>query len=168
MRAAVVREPGRVTVEDDVDLAEPQTGEVAVRLAATGVCHTDLTVLHGRFPIPMPVVLGHEGAGVVETVGPDVTGLTPGDHVVLTITSGCGTCFQCLLAAPALCEVATSRSRSGTMLDGTTRLSKKGHDLHHLFCQSSLADRAVVPAAAAVRVRSDAPLAPLALLGCGA
>lgn len=167
MKAAVMRGVNELAIEDGVELADPGPGEVRVRLAATGVCRTDLTVLHGNFPQPMPAVLGHEGAGIVEELGAGVTGLAPGDHVVLSIAIGCGHCFQCYAGAPNLCENGMPRILGGTLLDDTCRLSKDGETLHHMFCQSSFAEYAVVPAAAAVKVRSDAPLAAIASLGCG-
>jgi S-(hydroxymethyl)glutathione dehydrogenase / alcohol dehydrogenase len=167
MQAAVARELGKISVED-IDRPEPALGEVLVKVAAAGVCHTDITALTGGLPVPMPIVLGHEGAGVVEAVGPGVTALVPGDHVVLSITAGCGRCSQCQRSAYSLCEVSSAQVLAGTMLDGTTRLSKGSENLHSFLFQSSFAEYAVVPAACAVKVRRDAPLAVASLLGCGA
>ena len=167
MRAAVLRKANEVEVED-VDLADPGPGEVRVRLAATGVCHTDLGPVEGHLPMPMPLVLGHEGAGVVEEIGAGVTGLAPGDHVVLASMTACGHCFQCSLGAFGLCETMHGRMRDGVLLDNTSRLSKDGETLHHFLWQSSFAEHAVVPQAAAIKIRDDAPFEVACLLGCGA
>ena len=167
MKAAIARGIGQFSVED-IDVPHPSFGEVLVRVEAAGVCHTDLTALSGGLPVPMPFVLGHEGAGIVEAVGTGVTALAPGDHVVLSITSGCGRCPACQRSAFSLCEIASAHVLAGTMLDGTTRLSKGSEHLHSFMFQSSFAEYAVVPASCAVKVRADAPLEVAALLGCGA
>jgi Zn-dependent alcohol dehydrogenase len=132
------------------------------------VCHTDLSALRGNLPTAMPVVLGHEGAGVVEKVGPGVTRLKPGQHVVTTITNSCGDCVYCTSGEPSLCEPAMQVIFGGTMLDGTTRLRKGSETLFHFFCQSSFAEYAVVHERTAVPVRDDAPLEVVASLACGA
>jgi Zn-dependent alcohol dehydrogenase len=167
MKAAAATAPGQLEIAE-FDLADPAAGEVLVRLVATGICATDLAVLNGEMPLPAPIVLGHEGAGVVEAVGPGVTALVPGDHVVLSIVVSCGDCFQCHLGAQSLCEVGTQRVMGGVMPDGTHRLTRDGQPYHHLFCQSSFAEYAVVPARSAIKVRKEAPLEIAALLGCGA
>lgn len=167
MRAAVVREVGKIVIEE-LDRPEPGPGEVLVRLAATGVCHTDATALAGMLPVPLPAVLGHEGAGVVEAAGAGVSSVAAGDHVVLSITYGCGACFQCQQAAFGLCETGMPHLMAGTMPDGTRRLQSGGEGINTFLFQSSFAEYAVVPASCAVRVRSDAPLEVAALLACGA
>lgn len=167
MRAAVVREPGKVAVEA-VDRPEPGPDQVLVKVAAAGVCHTDLTALRGLVPLPLPVVLGHEGAGVVEAVGCGVTGLEAGDHVILSITYGCSRCRQCQRGSYGLCEVGAPVALGGVLPDGKSRLAKDGERLHHFLFQSSFAEYAVVPAACAVKIRKDAPLDVVCLLGCGA
>jgi Zn-dependent alcohol dehydrogenase len=167
VRAILVDRPGEIAIAE-LERPVPGSGELLIRLAATGVCHTDLTVLQGKFPIPMPVVLGHEGAGVVEELGPDVEGYEPGDHVILSIVIACGRCSQCRGGSPSLCQTNSLNVRNGTMPDGTTRLSSQGNPIHHMFCQSSFAEYAVVPQAAAVKVRRDAPLDVLSTLACGA
>lgn len=167
MRAAVSRQVGSIELED-IDRPVPSFGEVLVKLGAVGVCQTDHSALAGRLPIPMPIVLGHEGAGVVEGVGAGVDHLNPGDHVVLSITAGCGRCGSCQNGAFTLCHSAAPHALSGTMLDGTTRLSANNEAIHSFFFQGSFAEYAVVPALSAVRVRSDAPLEVAALLACGA
>lgn len=167
MKAAVVSESYELVIED-LDVPEPGPGEVLVRMVATGVCHTDLSVLQGNLPVPLPIVLGHEGAGVVERVGPGVDSPKVGDHVVCSIVVSCGRCYQCAIGNLALCEVGTQVAFGGTMLDGTTRLRGNGQDYNHFFCQSSFAEYAVLPAQTAIPVRKDAPLEVLSLLGCGA
>ncbi|MCW2986966.1 MAG: alcohol dehydrogenase zinc-binding domain protein [Conexibacter sp.] len=167
MKAAVVRDVNELSIED-IDVPEPGPGEVLIRLAATGICHTDLSALRGNLPTAMPTVLGHEGAGVVERVGPGVKTSKPGDHVVTTITNSCGACFQCLGSDPSLCEVSMGVIFGGTMLDGTTRLSRGNETLFHFFCQSSFAEYAVLPERSAIPIRKDAPLDVVASLACGA
>lgn len=168
MKAAVLWDKQHLTIENDVELRDPGATEVTVRMVATGVCHTDLTVFNGAFPVPLPVVLGHEGAGVIESVGAEVHDLAPGDHVVLAVTVGCGHCFQCRAGSPGLCESNLPKVLAGTLLDDTARLAHQGTGLHHMFCQSSFAEFAVVPVRAAVKVRKDAPLDVIGLLACGA
>jgi Zn-dependent alcohol dehydrogenase len=167
MKAAVVREIGKIGVEE-IERPSPAIGEVLVRMVAAGVCHTDGLALEGSLGLPLPAVLGHEGAGVVEEVGAGVNSVVPGDHVVLSISYGCGTCFQCQHGAYGLCETGIPCAMTGSMPDGTSRLRAGDDRLSHFLFQSSFAEYAVVPAACAVRVRSDAPLRVAALLACGA
>ncbi len=167
MKAAVLhnfQEPLRV---EPVDLAEPKTGEVRVKLAASGVCHSDLHVVKGDMPTPLPIVLGHEGAGVVDDVGPGVTTVKKGDHVVLSWVPYCGTCFFCGRGEFHLCEVAALGAFAGAMRDGTTRLSQNGNAVHHLGGVSSFSEYAVVAEQGAVPIREDAPLDAACLVGCG-
>ena len=151
----------------ELDLAEPGPGEVCVRLLASGICHSDLSYLDGSWPAPLPMVLGHEGFGVVEAVGPGVARPTPGDHVVLTFSPACGSCRFCLEGRSNLCLVAAQCMDDGVMWDGTTRLSRNGTPVHHLALVSSFAGYAVVPAVGAIPV--DPRIDPLlgCLLGCG-
>ena len=167
MRAAVMHSRGADLAIEDLELEEPHQGEVAVWLVATGVCHSDLSGLRGTRELKLPMVLGHEGAGIVEAVGPGVTGVAPGDHVVLSAIARCGRCEACVAGQPWLCSVAGAAIFSGTMLDGTTRLRLDGRPVHHWFSQSSFAERAVVPEGAVVRVRPDVALDKVALLACG-
>jgi Zn-dependent alcohol dehydrogenase len=152
---------------DEVDLAPPRAGEVLVKLVATGVCHSDLNGLRGTRELPIPMVLGHEGAGIVETIGPSVTTVAPGDHVVLAAIARCGKCEKCVAGKPWLCSTAGANLFTGTLLDGTTRLSLGGRPVYHWFSQSSFAERAVVPEGAAVKVRKDVSLEKIATLACG-
>lgn len=164
MKAAVCREVRQIAIEE-LDEPSPGPGELKLRMVATGVCRTDLSIFQGHLPVPYPIVLGHEGVGVVEAVGAGVTRFAPGDSVVCSIIAGCGDCFQCLREASSLCENVTFYT--GKMLDGTTRLSKGGEAIHSLSFQASFAEKAIVPERCAVGVRSDAPLEKLAGLACG-
>jgi Zn-dependent alcohol dehydrogenase len=166
MKAAVLWEAGTPVEVRDVDLAGPREGEVLVRIAASGVCHTDLHVVDGHLPEPVPLVLGHEASGTVVGTGPGVERLREGDHVVLALVPSCGTCPECLRGRRNFCEVAARMSSSGTLADGTSRLSLNGRDLHHFNSVSSFAEYAVVPESAAVAIRQDVPLDCAALMSC--
>jgi S-(hydroxymethyl)glutathione dehydrogenase/alcohol dehydrogenase len=168
IRAAVLREPGDVRVEE-VELDAPEPGEVLVRLAAAGVCHSDLHLVDGALGDGRwPMVLGHEGAGVVEDVGAGVRHVAPGDEVVLCWVPSCGACEQCGAGRPTLCTTAARHSLAGTMPDGTTRLRlPDGTSLQHGLQTACFAERAVVPAAGAVLLPGGLPLWQAALLGCG-
>lgn len=166
-RAAVLRRPQTPLLLEDIDVAAPRPDEVLVRLVATGVCHTDIVCRDG-FPVPMPIVLGHEGAGVVEAVGAQVTSVIPGDHVLLSFNS-CGRCGNCALQQPAYCHHFLGLNFGGMRLeDGSTPLSKDGEKIHgQFFGQSSFASLAIAREVNTVKVDKDLPLALLAPLGCG-
>lgn len=164
MKAVVCYGPGDVRV-DDIDDPTPLAGEVKIRVAAVGVCHTDLNFTTGQVPVPFPIVLGHEAAGVIVELGPEVRALHVGDHVVCSIIGPCEHCFQCLRDDPALCENAPLFT--GRMLDGTTRLSKNGSPIHTLHFQGSYAEYAVVPERFVTAIRADAPLDVMCGLACG-
>ncbi len=164
MRAAVLYEPGKPLVVEEVDLEAPRQGEVLVKISATGVCHSDLHYIKGDLQCPLPVVLGHEAAGVVEAVGPGVDLVHPGDHVVLLFAPACGHCRYCDAGRPHLCEMR-ARVR-GRMPDGTTRLRVHGEELNHFTCVSSWAEQAVVPASGVLAISKEVPLSVAALLGC--
>ena len=166
MRAAVLRETGGPLSVEDVELADPGPGEATVRLVASGVCHSDWNVVTGATPNPLPAVLGHEGAGVVEAVGEGVTEVAEGDHVILSWLPACGKCFYCLEGRGVLCEVAMADMFEGTLPGGTLALSRNGESLYHYSYLSTFAERCVVPVTCCVPVRSDAPLAVAALVGC--
>jgi S-(hydroxymethyl)glutathione dehydrogenase/alcohol dehydrogenase len=168
VRAAVLRAPGEAVEVADVVLDEPRGTEVEVAIAAAGVCGSDLHVVVGDWDVPMPVVLGHEGAGVVTRVGAEVDDLAPGDHVVLSWVPQCGRCRQCGLGRPWQCElVATVVAPGGVLHDGTSRWhGADGDELHHYLGVSSFAERVVVPRSGAVRIRDDAPLEVVAVVGC--
>lgn len=168
IRGAVQRAVGAAPVIEDLTLGDPRRGEVLVELAAVGVCHTDMVMRDGHVPIPQPVVLGHEGAGVIRQVGEGVTGLAEGDHVVLSFAS-CGVCPSCSDHAPAYCHAWFPLNFGGARADGSTALSDAGGAaVHsHIFGQSSFATHAVVPARNAIKVARDLPIDLLGPLGCG-
>lgn len=167
MKAVVFRSPEIPVAVTDVDLDAPKAGEVRVRIAAAGVCHSDLHVRRGEWPAPAPLVMGHEGSGVVTALGDGVTGLDVGDHVVLSWVPPCGECSRCLAGREAQCQkVASVIAPLGTLFDETSRLSADGEPLHHYLGVSSYAEEVVVPASGAIRVRDDAPLDVIAVVGC--
>ncbi len=172
MKAAVLYEKRRPLVVEELTLEGPREREVLVKLAASGVCHSDLHYIKGEREHPMPVVLGHEGAGIVEEVGPGVTYVRPGDHVVLSFVPSCGRCSYCLNGRQNLCEVRYGLR--GRLLDGTRRLSKSDRrfrteyqEINHFNGLSTFGEYAVVPEDSLVLVRKDAPLDKTALIGCG-
>jgi aryl-alcohol dehydrogenase len=166
--AAVSRQGQPHPLLEEVDLEEPRADEVRVRLVATGICHTDLLCHAGLgVPTPTPIVLGHEGAGVVQSLGAGVLGLQVGDPVVLSGAS-CGVCPSCRAARPTYCQDAMRLSFAGMRADGSSPLSQHGERLAGaFFAQSSFATHAVVPERSAVRVPKDVPLHLLGPLGCG-
>ena len=167
MKAVVLRAAGGAAELTDVDLAPPGRGEVRVRIVAAGVCHSDLHVSRGDWPLPMPLVMGHEGSGVVLEVGPGVEHLIEGDPVVLSWIAPCGKCRHCVTGHEARCQLsATVVGPGGVLDDGTSRLSSAGQPIYHYLGVSSFAEQAVVPASGAVKIRADAPLDLCALVGC--
>ena len=164
VKAAVLYEYGQPLVVEEVELDPPQAGEVTVRMAASGVCHSDLHTIRGTHPWALPVILGHEGAGVVEEVGPGVTHVEPGDHVMLSWLPYCGSCRFCAIGRPNLCE-GMDWSNEGLMADRSTRFHRDGTRIHH-YNTSSFAERSVVPAQTAIRVDPSLPLTEVALMGC--
>jgi S-(hydroxymethyl)glutathione dehydrogenase/alcohol dehydrogenase len=167
VKAVVFRDPSTPIEFTDVDLAGPKRGEVRVKIAAAGVCHSDLHVKRGDWDAPAPLVMGHEGSGVVVELGQGVTSLAVGDHVVLSWVPPCGECRYCRSGHEARCQkVATEVAPKGVLFDGTSRLSKDGETLHHYLGVSSFAEEVVVPASGAVKVRDDAPLDAIAVVGC--
>ena len=154
----------RLEVEN-VELEEPKEGEVLVKVAAAGVCHSDLSVINGVIPWPLPAVLGHEGAGVVEAVGTGVNHLKAGDRVIFSFIPACGRCFYCLRARPNLCEPCLRLG--GNLNDGTSRLtSAAGEPINHFSATSCFAQYTVVPQQGAIKIDTNAPLDKLALIGC--
>lgn len=149
---------------ETLDLVEPGAGEVRVRIVASGICHSDLRVVCGEWKRNLPVVLGHEGAGVVDAVGPGVTGLVPGDHVVLSWTPFCGRCVNCVTGRPVLCQVA--ETTRGTMSDRAWRLSRGGEPVFSGAGVGAFAEYTVVPETGAIKVRPDAPFEIGAIVGC--
>jgi len=165
MRAPVLFEQGTPLRVEELEVAAPQAGEVLVRMAASGVCHSCLHAADGSWKgIPLPIVLGDEGAGVVEAVGPGVRDLAAGDHVVLSWAPTCGRCHYCVIGRPNLCE--RRQPGRGVLLDGTTRLSHRGRPVHQYGHVATYAPRTVVPESSAIAVRADLPLDRAALIGC--
>src|SRR3712207_3928922 len=168
IRAAVLEEFGAPLVVQTVDLAGPREGEVLVRLAACGVCHTDMYSASGADPSGYaPCVLGHEGAGVVEAVGPGVESLTTGDHVVTLFSPQCGRCVNCRSGRTNICIAIREQQNAGYLPDGTTRLSRDGEPLRHFMGCSTFAEATVMPEIALAKVSRDAPLEAAALFACG-
>ncbi|HEY0417684.1 MAG TPA: alcohol dehydrogenase catalytic domain-containing protein [Gaiellaceae bacterium] len=166
IRAAVLEETGGSLVLDELDLAAPGPGEALVRVRASGVCHSDQNAIDGTAPTRCPAVLGHEGAGVVEAIGPGVTRVAVGDHVALSWAPSCGTCEECLRELPQLCSTAWPAMGAGGLVDGTTRLSRGGQPVYHYSFISSFADATVVPERSCVRIPHDVPFEIAALVGC--
>jgi NDMA-dependent alcohol dehydrogenase len=165
-RAAVLFEiPGRYEVVE-VDLDEPKQHEVLVRYVASGLCHSDVHVLTGSHPGPVPFCAGHEGAGIVEEVGPGVVHLKPGDHVVASFIPSCGRCRYCASGRTNLCHLGAHLQR-GPQLDGTYRMHYEGQDLHQFLLISTFSRYSVVSENSLVKVPDDLPLETLCLLGCG-
>jgi len=167
MKAAVLYETNTPLKVERVTLDEPQANEVLVKIVATGVCHSDLHFLKGEMPVPVPVVPGHEGAGIVEKVGPGVTTLQAGDHVVMMVAFSCGKCRYCVEGKPTMCVENLPIQSMATLPGGGIRLHKGKQALNHMFGLASYAEYAVVHERSCVKVREDAPLDVLCLLGCG-
>jgi S-(hydroxymethyl)glutathione dehydrogenase/alcohol dehydrogenase len=168
MRAAVLEEFGAPLVVQEVDLAEPQAGEVLVRLEACGVCHTDMYTASGADPSGYaPTVLGHEGAGVVEALGPDVTDLAVGDHVVTLFSPQCRECEHCLSPKTNLCLAIREQQNLGYLPDGTARLSRDGEPIRHFMGTSTFAEYTVMPQIALAKVNPEADLSRACLFACG-
>ena len=153
-------------VHDDIEQAPPGPGEVKVKVVASGVCHSDLSVQNGTIPLPTPMVLGHEGAGIVEEVGDGVTSLAPGDHVVLSFVPACGTCFYCQRDQSFLCE-KSGMAMAGGMVDGTPRMQLGGQPLLQMAMCGTFGNYAIVPEISAVKIDDDVDLRYAALIGCG-
>lgn len=167
MKAAVLYEINTPLKIEKVMLDEPQANEVLVKIVATGVCHSDMHFMKGEMPVPVPVVPGHEGAGIVEKVGPGVTTLQPGDHVVMMVAFSCGKCRYCIEGKPTMCLENLPIQSMATLPGGGIRLHKGKQPLNHMFGLASYAEYAVVHERSCVKVRDDAPLDVLCLLGCG-
>ena len=163
-RAAVLYEANTPLVVETLDLDEPAAGEVLVKIAAAGVCASDYHVMTGDWTMPLPMVLGHEAAGVVERVGPGCTRVKPGDHVILNFRANCGGCHACTVGRPVLCDGVDSLR--WYMFDGSVRLHRGKDPVHHFSRTASFSEFAVVPESGAVPVRKDMPLGPASLISC--
>jgi S-(hydroxymethyl)glutathione dehydrogenase/alcohol dehydrogenase len=166
-RAAVLNAVGAPLTIDTLDLAPPQAGDVLVRIRASGLCHTDLEVIQGTLAYPLPIVLGHEGAGVVEAVGSAVTSVRPGDHVVCSWNPHCGHCFYCERGVPILCEPYKRNEPKGKLLDGTSRLSRDGAPVNHFFTTSTHAELTIVPESGAIAIPKEIAFDRACIIGCG-
>jgi alcohol dehydrogenase len=151
---------------ETIDLDPPGRGELLVKIAAAGLCHSDLSVINGDRPRPMPMALGHEAACVVEALGEDVTDLAVGDHVVMVFMPSCGHCVPCAEGRPALCEPGAAANGAGTLLSGKRRLHYDGAHVNHHLGVSAFADYAVMSRRSVVKVDKDLPLDEAALFGC--
>ncbi len=164
IKAAVLYEPNTPLVIEEVELDEPKEGEVLVRTVGAGVCYSDYHVMIGEWTMPLPMVLGHEAAGVVERIGPGVKRVKPGDHVVASFRANCGHCRYCTVGRPVLCN--GPKSNRWFMFDGTTRLRKGSQHIHHFSRVACFGEYMVLPESGAVPVREDMPLEKAALIGC--
>ncbi|MFM1651332.1 Zn-dependent alcohol dehydrogenase [Brevibacillus sp. B_LB10_24] len=166
MKAAVMCHTGQPLEILDVELAPPKAGEVLVKVEATGICHSDLNALEDE-TTPTPTILGHEGAGIVVEVGPNVKSVKPGDRVALSWVPYCGTCEFCVTGSVNLCESAFGPMFAGTLLDGTSRLSVEGETLYHYSILSTFAEYTVVPEMSCIKIPDIMPFAQASLIGCG-
>ena len=164
MKAAVLYEAKKPLVVETVNLDDPKDGEVLVKIAAAGVCYSDYHVMIGEWTMPLPMILGHEAAGIVEKIGPGVTRLKPGQHVILNFRANCGRCDHCTVGKPVLCDGI--ESARWFMFDDTVRLHRGDQPIHHFSRTASFAEYAVVPESGAVPVRDDMPLDKASLIGC--
>ena len=163
MKAAVLHEVGQPLVIEDISIDKPGTREVLVRTAAAGVCHSDLHFVDGLYPYRLPVVLGHESAGIVEEVGSDVTYVKPGDHVITCLSAFCGHCEACTTGHPSICDGRETRRRRNQ----TPRLHQNERTIQQFANLSSFAEQMLVHEHAIVKIRDDMPLDKAALIGCG-
>jgi len=167
-RAAVAFEAGKPLEITEVDVQGPKEGEVLVRMVATGVCHTDAFTLSGADPEGIfPSILGHEGGGIVEEIGPGVSSVKPGDHVIPLYTPECGECSFCKSGKTNLCQKIRVTQGQGLMPDGTSRFSLDGNTLYHYMGTSTFSEYSVMPEISVAKISSKAPLEKVCLLGCG-
>lgn len=167
-KAAIAWGPGQPLSIEEVEVMPPQAGEVRVRIVATGVCHTDAFTLSGEDPEGVfPCILGHEGGGIVESVGEGVTSVKVGDHVIPLYTPECGECKFCKSGKTNLCQKIRATQGKGLMPDGTTRFSKEGQPIYHYMGTSTFSEYTVLPEISIAKVDPAAPLEEVCLLGCG-
>ncbi len=166
-RAAVLDRVGEPMTIDTLEMAPLEDHDVLIRVRASGLCHTDLEVIEGILVYPMPIVLGHEGAGVVEAVGRHVTDVKPGDHVICSWNPYCGHCFYCDRGVRILCERLKSTEPKGLLIDGTSRMSRDGERVHHFFATSTHAEYTVVPESGAIPITKEIPFDVACIIGCG-
>lgn len=166
IKAAVLHQINTPFSVETVELEPPKTGEVLIKMGVAGVCHSDYHLLTGDTQHPLPLVAGHEGAGVVEAVGEGVAHLRPGDRVSLNWAPNCGRCFYCLHDRPSLCETYVGPIWAGVLMDGTPRLSKNGRPIYHYCATACFAQYTVVPQECCIPLEADVPLTIAALVGC--
>jgi Zn-dependent alcohol dehydrogenase len=166
MGAATPYEKSKPLAIQEVELDPPGHGEVLVKMAAAGLCHSDLSVIDGNRPRPTPMVLGHEAAGVVQEVGTGVDDLVVGDHVVMVFVPSCGHCLPCAEGRPALCEPGAAANGAGTLLSGARRLHRNGGDVHHHLGVSAFAEYATVSRRSLIKIDRELPFDEAALFGC--
>ena len=166
-RAAVLNKINEPMTLDTLDMAPLAPSDVLVKIKASGLCHTDLEVIQGSLTYPLPIVLGHEGAGVVEAVGADVTQVKPGDHVICSWNPHCGHCFYCERDLPILCEPFARHQPKGFLLDGRSRMKRGGEQVHHYSVTSTHAEYTVVPESGAIVVPKELPFDRACIIGCG-
>ncbi|HZQ87334.1 MAG TPA: Zn-dependent alcohol dehydrogenase [Acidimicrobiales bacterium] len=154
-------------IRDDIQIDSPHAGEIKVRMGASGVCHSDLSMQNGTMMSATPIVLGHEGAGVVEEVGEGVTNLKPGDHVIISWVPQCGDCFFCNRDQGYLCENASAALATGGLLDGTTRFKWNDAPLQQMAASGTFSESSIIPATGAVKIPDDVDMKIAALIGCG-
>jgi S-(hydroxymethyl)glutathione dehydrogenase / alcohol dehydrogenase len=165
-KAAVCSAVGESLEVVDVGLDDPKSGEVRIRMGASGVCHSDLSVVNGTLLSPLPAVLGHEGAGVVEAVGENVSRVKAGDHVVLSFVPQCGTCYMCTHDTPEMCETGFMAMALGAQLDMTPRFSRAGAPLHQMSALGTFSEELVCPEISTVKIDPDVPFTSAAIIGC--
>jgi Zn-dependent alcohol dehydrogenase len=164
--AAVIWEAGAPLDVTEIDVAEPKAGEVAVDISHAGLCHSDMSMIAGNIPQIYPAVPGHEAAGIVSAVGPNVDSVAVGDHVIMIYRPFCGTCYQCAQGRPSMCWMAAQVRTTGRMPDGTSRFSHNGTELFHFSGVSAFSQKTVVPESGVVKVDPALPLDVLSVVGC--
>lgn len=167
-KAAVLYAIGQPLVIEELEIEAPREKEILIKCVASGICHSDYSVRDGTLGLTLPAVLGHEGAGIVEAVGPGVTHVAPGDHVIVSLTPQCGSCLFCKEGKPYLCAQMSKGLTKGLQPDGSKRLkNSKGEEIGQLLALGTFSERAVVPAGAAIKVQHNVPLETACLIGCG-
>ena len=166
-KAAILFEVGQKLDIREVEVKEPQTGEVLVRMTVGGICHSDLHVMTGHLEVPLPSILGHEGAGIVAEVGPGVTSVETGDHVIPLWRLSCGDCKYCTSSRSALCPVGTEIRATGRLMDGTSRFALDESEIKHFLGVSTFSQYSVIPERALLKIPQDFSMERAALLGCG-
>ena len=166
-KAAILNKVNEPMTLDTLEMAPLAPTDVLVKIKASGLCHTDLEVIQGSLAYPVPIVLGHEGAGVVEAVGADVTQVKPGDHVICSWNPHCGHCFYCERDLPILCEPFARHQPKGFLLDGRSRMKRGGEQVHHYSVTSTHAEYTVVPESGAIVVPKELPFDRACIIGCG-